>query len=219
MRAFPGSAIVFFEPTDVRKAVKPFLSDAWRHLSIISPNLAELRVMYAALVSVLEGNETTDGPAAPIVATDPVKEGALLGSRLALHIPMVLVTLGVHGALLVERLPSETTKEVKGGQELVKVRHYPTSKLDSVQSVSGAGDCLAGGFLCGLLRHLAWDQCMGIGMAAARRRDDVSLRWEEFRRANDGIHPQQGDLDQKVEIHEQPPEHGAAKPTLEASNI
>ncbi|KAL3190184.1 hypothetical protein MRX96_020494 [Rhipicephalus microplus] len=169
MRAFPGSAIVFFEPTDVRKAVKPFLSDAWRHLSIISPNLAELRVMYAALVSVLEGNETTDGPAAPIVATDPVKEGALLGSRLALHIPMVLVTLGVHGALLVERLPSETTKEVKGGQELVKVRHYPTSKLDSVQSVSGAGDCLAGGFLCGLLRHLAWDQCMGIGMAAARR--------------------------------------------------
>ncbi|XP_075742387.1 uncharacterized protein LOC119169183 isoform X3 [Rhipicephalus microplus] len=190
---------VFFEPTDVRKAVKPFLSDAWRHLSIISPNLAELRVMYAALVSVLEANETTDTgvssreltwtalpkppstsaccsfkllsnePAAPIVATDPVKEGALLGSRLALHIPMVLVTLGVHGALLVERLPSETTKEVKGGQELVKVRHYPTSKLDSVQSVSGAGDCLAGGFLCGLLRHLAWDQCMGIGMAAARR--------------------------------------------------
>ncbi|KAL3186865.1 hypothetical protein MRX96_004800 [Rhipicephalus microplus] len=44
-------------------------------------------------------------------------------------------------------------------------------------------------------------------------RDDVSLRWEEFRRANDGIHPQQGDLDEKVEIHEQPPEHGAAKPT------
>ncbi|KAL3209689.1 hypothetical protein MRX96_037852 [Rhipicephalus microplus] len=49
--------------------------------------------------------------------------------------------------------------------------------------------------------------------AVRRRRDDVSLRWEELRRANDGMHPQQGDLDEKVEIHEQPPEHGAAKPT------
>ncbi|XP_037508326.2 uncharacterized protein LOC119384104 [Rhipicephalus sanguineus] len=157
---------MFFEPTDVRKAVKPFLSDAWRHLSIISPNLAELRAMHAALASALGTRETIDGPAASTVATDPVEEGALLGSRLARHIPVVLVTLGVHGALLVERLPSETTKE---GQEPVKVLHYPTSKLESVQSVSGAGDCLAGGFLCGLLQQLPWDRCMGIGMAAARR--------------------------------------------------
>ncbi|KAL1426921.1 hypothetical protein MTO96_017912 [Rhipicephalus appendiculatus] len=54
-------------------------------------------------------------------------------------------------------------------EEVVKVLHYPTSKLESVKSVSGAGDCLAGGFLCGLLRQLPWDRSMGIGMAAARR--------------------------------------------------
>ncbi|KAL1426918.1 hypothetical protein MTO96_017909 [Rhipicephalus appendiculatus] len=72
--------------------------------------------MHAALASVLGTIETTDGPAAPIVGADPVKEGALLGSRLARHIPVVLVTLGVHGALLVERLPSETTKEANGFQ-------------------------------------------------------------------------------------------------------
>ncbi|KAH7953443.1 hypothetical protein HPB49_008589 [Dermacentor silvarum] len=63
----------FFEPTDVRKAVKPFLSDAWRHLSIVSPNLAELRAMHAALESVLGTSATTAVPEAPTeeVALEP----------------------------------------------------------------------------------------------------------------------------------------------------
>ncbi|XP_077516863.1 uncharacterized protein LOC144127807 [Amblyomma americanum] len=149
----------FFEPTDVRKAVKPFVTDAWHHLSAVSPNLAELRAMLSALQTALGTAEPTG-----MAAVGPVQEGALLGSRLAQHIPLVLVTLGAHGALLIQRSQQEAV-----GQEAATVMHYPATKVEQVQSVSGAGDCLAGGFLGGLVLGLPWDRCMGAGMMAARR--------------------------------------------------
>lgn len=40
---------VFYEPTDVDKASKPFFSDSWRALACISPNLQELRAIVQTL--------------------------------------------------------------------------------------------------------------------------------------------------------------------------
>lgn len=40
---------VWYEPTDSEKACKPFLSDAWKSLSYLSPNLAELCTMNKTL--------------------------------------------------------------------------------------------------------------------------------------------------------------------------
>ena len=39
---------VWYEPTDLLKANKPFKSSAWEKLTYISPNLNELRLMYSA---------------------------------------------------------------------------------------------------------------------------------------------------------------------------
>ena len=40
---------VWYEPTDAKKACKPFLSDAWKSLSYSSPNLTELCIMNETL--------------------------------------------------------------------------------------------------------------------------------------------------------------------------
>lgn len=52
----PVCVTVWYEPTDVDKARKPFLSDAWKSLSYSSPNLAELCFMNKTL-----GIQTPEG--------------------------------------------------------------------------------------------------------------------------------------------------------------
>lgn len=47
---------VWFEPTDVDKAIKPFLSESWKALTYTSPNLVELCAINQAL-----GLPTPDG--------------------------------------------------------------------------------------------------------------------------------------------------------------
>lgn len=49
---------VYYEPTDVNKASKPFLSESWRALTCISPNLRELRAISQTL-----GNPVPTGEA------------------------------------------------------------------------------------------------------------------------------------------------------------
>uniref|UniRef100_A0A131Y6E1 Carbohydrate kinase PfkB domain-containing protein n=1 Tax=Ixodes ricinus TaxID=34613 RepID=A0A131Y6E1_IXORI len=79
------------------------------------------------------------------------------------HIRVILVTLGPLGALLVEYSPSHQSKSQ------VTIVHYPARKHASVTSVSGAGDCLTGAMLCGMLRGLSWDHCLAAGLEAAQR--------------------------------------------------
>ncbi|KAI0207408.1 hypothetical protein LSAT2_007941 [Lamellibrachia satsuma] len=92
---------VWFEPTDIRLAGKPFESDAWRHLAYASPNLNELRVMHARIAGadvIVDKASSVDGR-----ASDTIDECLVLVSSLLRHIPNIVVTLGKHGVLLCRR--------------------------------------------------------------------------------------------------------------------
>ncbi|XP_041109872.1 pseudouridine-metabolizing bifunctional protein C1861.05 [Polyodon spathula] len=163
---------VWFEPTNVDKACKPFLSGSWKALSFFSPNLAELRAVNQAL-------------GLPVPAAVPSSLDDVLGSALALsrplleHLRCVVVTLGPHGVLLcgdaeggAVSLQRVDYKRQPGGR-LCGI-HYPAIPISAgdVVNVSGAGDSLAAGLMAGMLQGQDWDTCVKMGLLAA----DMSLR-------------------------------------------
>jgi len=84
----------------------------------------------------------------------------------------LMVTLGSHGFVMVRRsAPGEEDSPLlqsQDGGDVVGL-HFPKPSLPTRQivSVSGAGDCLAAGFMHGLLRGLPLSQCAALGTAAA----------------------------------------------------
>lgn len=131
-----------------------------------------------------------------------------LAEQLALHIPIVIVTLGSDGLLVskinneaivfltmffyscnlckknisiiifqvARKAPSnepfydETNNLIETGS--VQSRIYPTTFnnneiLDKIVSVSGSGDCLAAGMMCGILRGLDEERCVSLALRAA----------------------------------------------------
>lgn len=148
---------VWFEPTDVRKAVRPFLLDAWEGLSYISPNMAELRVIHHVV--------TGGSPDRPTDAASSGTTGeSIIGEALRLSVPLmrrllgVLVTLGSHGALFVSRKDSHSE---------IEAFHCPISGGVHVRTVSGAGDCLAAAVMCAMLAGLDKQECLTVGLRVA----------------------------------------------------
>ncbi|XP_078466773.1 uncharacterized protein LOC144730092 [Lampetra planeri] len=173
---------VWFEPTDIDKAKKPFLSGSWRGLSVTSPNLAELLAMNSAL-----GLATPDGPP-PKDTSAAVALARSLCRPLLRHLALVLVTMGRHGVLLASR-PGVATPPLlqgalgataeedgpRGGQVAVmRCVHYPALPVcaGDILSVSGAGDSLVAGVIAGLLAQRDLDSCVRMGLIAA----SISLR-------------------------------------------
>ncbi|XP_054283988.1 uncharacterized protein LOC129000928 [Macrosteles quadrilineatus] len=140
---------VVFEPTDVSKATIPFMCDAWKGISLITPNIKELRKI-ATFVGLDVGSGEDQ--------VTSLEEVVSMASPLAKHIQTVMVTLGALGVLMVGR-PNPGAS--------VTARYYACSPLDHVQSVSGAGDCLAAGVISGMLAGLTEAECVSVGLAAA----------------------------------------------------
>ena len=68
-----------YEPTDENKASKPFLSDSWKALTYISPNLQELRAINRTLGNPLPaGIEHSAGSDTLLDDLDPEEEHFLL---------------------------------------------------------------------------------------------------------------------------------------------
>ncbi|KAM7057021.1 pseudouridine-5'-phosphate glycosidase-like isoform 5-T5 [Acridotheres tristis] len=84
---------VYYEPTDENKASKPFLSDSWKALTYISPNLQELRAINRTLGNPLPAE-------LPSRLEDVVQAAVALACPLLAHLHCVVVTLGAHGVLL-----------------------------------------------------------------------------------------------------------------------
>nr|CAD7259451.1 unnamed protein product [Timema shepardi] len=146
---------VWFEPTDIRKASKPFHSELWRSLHFISPNFNELRVMakaagiYANASLSVEKNE----------GDQILEEASKLAVSLVKHIQVLIVTLGKLGVMVVRRgladepLLSSPT-QMKSETTAIYARVYSVPHLHSVVSVSGAGDCLAAGIMAAMLSEV-----------------------------------------------------------------
>ncbi|XP_064894412.1 uncharacterized protein LOC102089100 isoform X4 [Columba livia] len=84
---------VCYEPTDENKASKPFLSDSWKALTYISPNLQELRAINRTLGNPLPAE-------LPSRLEDVLQTAMALARPLLAHLHCVVVTLGAHGVLL-----------------------------------------------------------------------------------------------------------------------
>ncbi|XP_063224760.1 uncharacterized protein LOC134532271 [Bacillus rossius redtenbacheri] len=169
-----ASVPVWFEPTDIRKASLPFSSDLWKGLHFVSPNINELRIMcQAAGIAVGESRSCNRDYL--------LEEACALSVALAKHIAVVIVTLGKLGLVVARRGDARDVLMQEGGRMRgrgddalapVSARVYSVPEARDVVSVSGAGDCLAAGFIAGVLSRLSEEQCVAVGVCAAR----LSLR-------------------------------------------
>nr|XP_029729265.1 uncharacterized protein LOC115266799 [Aedes albopictus] len=144
---------VFFEPTDMRFAAKPFAASdsAFKVIRFVTPNLYELREMARHL-----------GYQEPLANTlvenfseldDLLREVRSLGTFVVNHVDNVIVTLGNYGVAVVRRSCEHTPFFDSRGAyqrrtgDTPQVRFYPGRKLDYIVNVSGAGDSFSSGFI------------------------------------------------------------------------
>ncbi|XP_041254649.1 pseudouridine-metabolizing bifunctional protein C1861.05-like isoform X2 [Onychostruthus taczanowskii] len=163
---------VCYEPTDENKASKPFLSDSWKALTYISPNLQELRAINRTLGNPLPAE-------LPSRLEDVVQAAVALACPLLAHLHCVVVTLGAHGVLLCGKslggsisLYPGTHKQAAAAR--LCAAHYPAIPIsrEEIVNVSGAGDSLMAGILAGVLAKHDTGTCVRMGLLAA----SLSLR-------------------------------------------
>ncbi|XP_063176185.1 uncharacterized protein LOC134508443 isoform X2 [Chroicocephalus ridibundus] len=164
---------VCYEPTDENKASKPFLSDSWKALTYISPNLQELRAINRTLGNPLPAE-------LPSRSEDVVQTAVALARPLLAHLHCVVVTLGAHGILLCGKSLGGSISLRPGAHEQTAAAaslcatHYPAIHIsrEEIVNVSGAGDSLMAGILAGMLAKHDTDTCVRMGLLAA----SLSLR-------------------------------------------
>ncbi|XP_071583409.1 uncharacterized protein [Heliangelus exortis] len=158
---------VCYEPTDENKASKPFLSDSWKALTYISPNLQELRAINRTLGNPLPAE-------LPSGLEDVVQTVMALARPLLSHLHCVVVTLGTHGVLLCGKSLGGSISLHPGAHEQTSAAslcatHYPAIHIskEEIINVSGAGDSLMAGILAGMLAKHDTDTCVRMGLLAA----------------------------------------------------
>ncbi|XP_068258428.1 uncharacterized protein [Nyctibius grandis] len=163
---------VCYEPTDENKASKPFLSDSWKALTYISPNLQELRAINRTLGNPLPAE-------LPSRLEDVVQTAMALACPLLAHLCCVVVTLGAHGVLLCGKSVGGSISLCPGAHNQTAAAslcatHYPAIHVsrEEIVNVSGAGDSLMAGILAGMLDKHDTDTCVRMGLLAA----SLSLR-------------------------------------------
>ncbi|XP_050843824.1 uncharacterized protein LOC103819610 isoform X2 [Serinus canaria] len=163
---------VCYEPTDENKASKPFLSDSWKALTYISPNLQELRAINRTLGNPLPAE-------LPSRLEDVVQAAVALACPLLAHLHCVVVTLGAHGVLLCSRSLGGSISLYPGAHKQdpaarLCAAHYPAIPIsrEEIVNVSGAGDSLMAGILAGVLAKHDTGTCVRMGLLAA----SLSLR-------------------------------------------
>ncbi|XP_035203375.1 pseudouridine-metabolizing bifunctional protein C1861.05-like isoform X2 [Oxyura jamaicensis] len=163
---------VCYEPTDENKASKPFLSDSWKALTYISPNLQELRAINRTLGNSLPAE-------LPSRLEDVIKTAMALARPLLAHLCCVVVTLGAHGVLLCGKslggsISLRPAAHKQPAAASLCATHYPAihTSREEIVNVSGAGDSLMAGILAGMLANHDTDTCVRMGLLAA----SLSLR-------------------------------------------
>lgn len=158
---------MFFEPTDRRKATKPFVFNKNRRLQFSSPNLNEL-------IAILDH---INGPKKAVNFNNDV-ESILKNIRPILeYIDNLFITLGSKGILLIRK--GERTDaffEIKNNKISYKrcngnklsARIYSPKVVENIVSVSGAGDCFASGFIMSMLKGYDENFCVNYGLSVAR---------------------------------------------------
>ncbi|KAM8974460.1 uncharacterized protein RCH25_019869 [Pelodytes ibericus] len=161
-----NSVPVCYEPTDIDKASKPFLSDSWKSLAFISPNMRELISINRTLGFNVHFN-------VPSQLDDVIDTAVALSLPLLEYLCCVIITLGDQGVLLCGHSNGSILSlhpKAKTRQGELCAMHYPAAPImpKDIINVSGAGDSLLAGLLSGALAGLDTNTCVRMGLLAAR---------------------------------------------------
>lgn len=177
---------VWFEPTCIMKAEKPFRSDAWHNITYISPNLKELRTMSSAIMndelqkSNLPPHITKDDKEKDRPLEDIITESLHLCKPLLKHIHCIIVTLGKHGALICRDTSADTPfptahhmSRVSAARQhsLVSAQYFPAVGPGSHVpggNVTGAGDSFAAAMASCIIQGHSPVICVKAGILAAQ---------------------------------------------------
>ncbi|KAH8266510.1 hypothetical protein KR044_009295 [Drosophila immigrans] len=161
---------VFFEPTDMFIAGKPFQlpADLTRHIRLLKPNLHELKTIVEAITEqpVKQQLDTK------LEQAELLQQTKTLLQQIDTHFNCIIATLGNHGVLLsircdAESEPSKLLSLSPSGKHTTLF--YAPPKLQHIVNVSGAGDSFCAGFITALLKHHTLDECVATGFASAER--------------------------------------------------
>ncbi|CAH4030798.1 unnamed protein product [Pieris brassicae] len=133
--------LVFFEPTDRRKSIKPFLNH--QNITFATPNLLELK----EIANYLNPHD--------IVCNE--HDIIRLSKVVLKYVKNLIITMGAKGVMVVKYKDS--------GE--IYLKFYPTQGLKTIENVSGAGDCFASGFIYGMLNDKPEETCVSIGFKCA----------------------------------------------------
>ncbi|CAH2099884.1 unnamed protein product [Euphydryas editha] len=145
--------LVFYEPTDRRKAVKALSCD--HHINYASPNIMELR----AMANYLKPNNN-------ISKSNNLEEIINLSKIVLNFIDVLIVTRGSAGVVTIKAMEENTISS--SNTKKIEVRQYVSEVLNTVENVSGAGDCFFSGFINGHLLGLQECESIGAGFSAAK---------------------------------------------------
>ncbi|XP_045489288.1 pseudouridine-metabolizing bifunctional protein C1861.05 [Pieris rapae] len=137
---------VFFEPTDRRKSIKPFLNH--QNITFATPNLLELKEIANYLNPHFEND---------IICTE--NDIIKLSKVVLKYVKILIITMGAKGVMVVKYKDSVS--------EEIHLKFYPTKGLKTIENVSGAGDCFASGFIYGMLNDNPEETCVSIGFKCA----------------------------------------------------
>ncbi|XP_045028924.1 uncharacterized protein LOC116921268 isoform X2 [Daphnia magna] len=160
---------VWYEPTDTKKAAKPFTIVGCRSaIAYTSPNLSELKKIVETIQPGLSCKNDLNLNQTIEEIQDPLTK---------LCIPLldtaqcIMVTLGKLGMMIVRRGAKADRLPVAPWQhqpnDEITATYYSAPTVDHIVSVSGAGDCLAAGFITGIINGWEQDKCAAFGLQAA----------------------------------------------------
>ncbi|XP_034101651.1 uncharacterized protein LOC117566216 [Drosophila albomicans] len=162
---------VFFEPTDMFIAGKPFKlpAELTQHIRLLKPNLHELKT----IVEAITGQAVKHQPDTKQEQSELLKQTKGLLRQIDTRFNCIIATLGNHGVLLsirsdAETDPSKLLSLSPSGEHTTLF--YAPPKLQHIVNVSGAGDSFCAGFITALLKQChTLDECVATGFASAER--------------------------------------------------
>ncbi|XP_037799918.1 uncharacterized protein LOC119594918 [Penaeus monodon] len=163
---------VWYEPTDIQKASKPWKTGRGDKVTFSSPNLNELQSIcrHLSLGELPPHDHVTDGED----LTDLLRAIVHTAAPLLDTMSALMVTLGPQGFMILRKASPEKSNDsvfllppAPHSSDGVIGLHFPGLKDPKIISVSGAGDCLAAGFIAGMLQGKALSECSALGLHAA----------------------------------------------------
>jgi sugar/nucleoside kinase (ribokinase family) len=171
------SLTVFYEPTDMSLAGKPFELDrsCYEQIKFISPNLYELRKIADTLKVSPEMMSTIKIEDATTMHDEHKLFHEIIELCERLHTDNIIVTVGRLGVFVHRKahdLETFFTKDLSYSTEKTgknnRNRYYPGKSIEKIVNASGAGDAFVAGFISAMLKHRPEEICVAVGFEAAK---------------------------------------------------